>query len=606
MLKAIRDIGEKEAVKEKEDKGKKDERLYDKIEADKVIIIKFNKEGKIEFNEEDKNVVGEDFKKDFIEKYFYKKAKSNNPPTYTPTLPLNKKEVGKTVNNLKKVLKKIADNLEKEKVLLSNIVDSLDKLEIEKIEKEIEKIEKEKALLSNIIDSLNKLKIKEIEKKINSNKEKLLLTIKIGESYIGEIPLFKEAVKRFVSEEGEKSRSIGLCSICLKDNVEVSGDISPFKFYTIDKPGYVAGGFKKEISYKNFPICYECRDYMRIGRERIEKDLKFSLLGLPYYIIPEFTARNIEDIDNEIFNILFNTEYRTTILSKRERKILMADEREILDLLSEKGDFLILNFLFLEKSNSSEKIHLYMQGIYPSRLKELFKIKGYTEELLDLKDFRYTTIGKFFFEDGSQKYFLEIIDKTFRGLRIEDKFIIPFLNARVRSAILNNENYIKEIQDAYAVYLFIKMAGKEVSMENLKTQSLEEFIDSLPTLDTSTKKYLFLMGVLTEKILNIQRKQLEGNKPFIKKLKSLKMNKEDIKELLPALRIKLEEYDNFDYMSRKIFELASEYIAKEDNLNRMSVTEINFYFSIGMGMYNKVANIFYSNSKKEEGNGEQT
>jgi CRISPR-associated protein Csh1 len=597
MLKAIRDIGEKEAVKEKEDKGKKDERLYDEIKADKVIIIKFNKEGKIEFNEEDKNVVGEYFKQDFIEKYFYKKAKSNNPPTYTPTLPLNKKEVGKTVNNLKKVLKKIADNLEKEKALLSNIVDSSDKLE---------KIEKEKALLSNIIDSLNKLKIKEIEKKINSNKEKLLLTIKIGESYIGEIPLFKEAVKRFVSEEGEKSRSIGLCSICLKDNVEVSGDISPFKFYTIDKPGYVAGGFKKEISYKNFPICYECRDYMRIGRERIEKDLKFSLLGLPYYIIPEFTARNIEDIDNEIFNILFNTEYRTTILSKRERKILMADEREILDLLSEKGDFLILNFLFLEKSNSSEKIHLYMQGIYPSRLKELFKIKGYIEELLDLKDFRYTTIGKFFFEDGSQKYFLEIIDKTFRGLRIEDKFIIPFLNARVRSAILNNENYIKEIQDAYAVYLFIKMAGKEVSMENLKTQSLEEFIDSLPTLDTSTKKYLFLMGVLTEKILNIQRKQLEGNKPFIKKLKSLKMNKEDIKELLPALRIKLEEYDNFDYMSRKIFELASEYIAKEDNLNRMSVTEINFYFSIGMGMYNKVANIFYSNSKKEEGNGEQT
>ncbi|HEK25427.1 MAG TPA: TIGR02556 family CRISPR-associated protein [Hydrogenobaculum sp.] len=566
-----------------ENAGKTD---YDYIKAENVIIIEFDENG--EFSKVDQ----EKFTTEKLSKYFYKKAKGSNPPSLSPTLNLNK-EVGKTLRNLKTILKKILDTLEdlqdqKGITLVSNILKALDQEGLENVIKE------------------------------RMSKESAILTIKVGDKYVGDIDFLVKAILTAASDEGKDSKSVGVCAFCLQEK-EISGDISPFKFYTIDKPGYITGGFNKKEAYKNFPICYECKDYIKIGREKIENFLKFSIYGNTYYIIPDFVIED-EYVKNEILNILFNQDFRNIKLTESQHKKLMSSNEEILDLLIESKDVMTLDFLFLEKTNSAEVINLHIQDIYPSRLKELFEAKDKVEAVVE-KPFTYAVMYKFFSKtdkkkrnDDLIKYFFELLDKTFRSIRVDEKFLINFLLRQIRDALspedLKENIYKDVIKDAYGVFLFIKLTTKEVKMEDVKenlreeAKSIEEFVERLPALDSATKKALFLMGVLTEYILTTQYLKGMKAKPFMKKLNGLKMNANDVRGLLPEIRNKLEEYEEYGPNIAKIFSLASNYLAIEDALQKMSIEELNFYFALGMGMYDAISKKFIF-VKKEENNEEQ-
>jgi hypothetical protein len=58
--------------------------IYDEVEADKVIVLEFELDnvGRATL----KDISLEEFSKDKLNKYFYRKARSSNPPTYSPTL----------------------------------------------------------------------------------------------------------------------------------------------------------------------------------------------------------------------------------------------------------------------------------------------------------------------------------------------------------------------------------------------------------------------------------------------------------------------------------------------------------------------------------------
>ena len=74
------------------------------------------------------------------------------------------------------------------------------------------------------------------------------------ERYPGDFPIFQ---KTFV-EDALKSmyyrttgkldtrRDSGVCCVCLEKGQEIYGLASPFTFYTIDKPGYISGGFSQD------------------------------------------------------------------------------------------------------------------------------------------------------------------------------------------------------------------------------------------------------------------------------------------------------------------------------------------------------------------------
>ena len=567
MLGAIRDIGFRFG----------EIKLYDDdVKADKVLVLNFDDRG---------NFIGvelEGFSKDKLPKYLYKKAKGSNPPRLTPTIELNRR---KSKPGKKPPLITTLDNLEK--ILKKSYMEA---------EGEIPHLNWKKERIKESIEEV----IKDIPKK-----EKVLLTLKVGGKYIGELEGFIKVVDKLSAKEGEKSKGKAVCSVCLEEK-EVSGDISPYKFYTIDKPGYISGGFDKKEAYRNFPLCYECKRYIEEGKRLIESKLRFNLSGLRYQLIPELMTDK-EEVVLEVVESLFNDDIRNIKLSNREKRVLLSDEDYILDLLSEERDFLSVNFLFLESQQGAERILLHLQDIYPSRLRQLFDSKAAVEKFFGFEKFTYGTVYRFFSKSDPskrnpdlQKYFLEVVDKTFRSIRIDDRFIIRFLLGRIRDTIKKSEeSYLWTIKDAFGVLLFVKLTTGEVVMEKMDFENLEDFLRSLPAVDTDLKKGLFLMGALTERLLRVQRNE-RGSKPFLKKLKGLKMNETDLKGLLPEIRMKLEEYDRYRAGEDRLFKLASQYLSEAPSKWNMGIDEMNFYFALGMGMFDRLAGFIYRKEESDE------
>ncbi len=79
------------------------------------------------------------------------------------------------------------------------------------------------------------------------------------------------------------------------------------------------------------------------------------------------------------------------------------------------------------------------------------------------------------------------------------------------------------------------------------------------------------------------------------------MKETDLKGLLPEIRIKLEEYEEYGAGEDKLFKLVSQYLSNAPSSWNMSVEEMNFYFALGMGMFDKIAEFIY----KKEGSHEE-
>jgi CRISPR-associated protein Csh1 len=466
-------------------------------------------------------------------------------------------------------------------------------------------------------------------------KDKVLLTIRIGGKYMGDREDFRRALRSRALEEGQGSLGTAPCAVCGKVQ-EVSGDLSPFKFYTIDKPGYIVGGFDKKQAYKAFPLCYDCRGLIQRGRQHVEKHLTFAFApGIRYMLIPDFLF-GPKALHREVLDILtIDREQRAQRLHRlksREWRRITQDEEDILDVLSEEQDAMTMHFLFMpppQGTSSQELIELYIQDVYPSRLRELFQAKEATERLLAYQQedgtfqsytFTYATLHRFFSKatpdkrnPDLQRHFYEVIDRTFRGVSIPESYLIPFLMRQIRNDVTHPDRrdrqkaYRSTIQDALAVLMFVQWAtekevARDMSVED-RPSELESFLDALPVLDNDLKKGLFLLGTLTERLLRVQYSQRESA-PFWKTLKGLKLTETDLRGLLPKARSKLQEYDKFGPGEVRLFESAARFLAQVPTPWKMNMDELNFYFALGMGLFDQIAPYVYQREPKE-GNHEQ-
>jgi CRISPR-associated protein Csh1 len=118
----------------------------------------------------------------------------------------------------------------------------------------------------------------------------------------------------------------------------------------------------------------------------------------------------------------------------------------------------------------------------------------------------------------------------------------------------------------------------------------EEFLNS------DAKRGLFLFGVLTQFLLDIQHIERDAT-PFRKQLNSLKLSPAYIRKLYPQVIEKFEQYGKNYY--RKLEGTISELFltAKMDDLTN---DEISFYFTTGMTLANK-----FRNTKKDDSNEEE-
>lgn len=588
MLEAIKKLGE---IKMEEEGRNVNEPLSILIQdpnkdekCPKAAVVVFTKkdDGSLQYKE----INIEDVSSSKLEKYLYRRDASQGPDF---TLSSKITEVEKFYKNkIKSWFKKYSNRNE----FFAELGKTFQKYE-------------------NIIIEDLKKKYEEIKKK----NQVCLFTLAIEEKgelkYIGDYEEFKSFFIDIATEKYKRIKEKHICSICGEEK-EVYGDAlsQVFKFYTLDKPGYIAGGFREELAWRNAPICLDCILKLEEGKKYLEEILNNKLGGHKYYLIPKFMIEKDENI-NEIIKTFFR---KCPSLKYEEKK----DEEEILEELGNLPDVLTYNFLFFTSPNPQVfKIELHIEDVLPSRIYKIINTKKEVEKIfvnVKIKKDKYQNI-KFSFEMlrkfiPSQKFYFEILYKIFKNENINRELIFSWFMNEIRKKFIE-ESYLKLLGlEAFITFLFLqklnilspKIEYQEKGGEFMSDleKSMENFFEKYRYSDTFSlpaHKAIFLLGALTQKLLDIQYRERKAT-PFRKHLKGLRMNEEDILGLFPKVINKLEEYSKNYY--RDLEALISNYFCKAGRGWKMSVDEINFYFVLGMSLVEKILEDLKLEEKEEK------
>jgi CRISPR-associated protein Csh1 len=584
MLSAIKEIGEIVLKREGRDGN---DLLKDPINAivedpnvDKVLSVMFDYKANYD------KVELSDFDVGKYRIYLYRKG-STNGSDITPT-------------------SKIASN---------NIKDVLEKTWKKKIFKWFEdnkgKNEIFNKLYNEIVKSENKIKgdIEKTLRDITLSKTSLIITVKLDDKFIGEIEEFKKfMVEDVLSVEDKPSFSKeGVCSVCgeRKDEVFTTSEI--YTFYTLDKECYIASGFERKNAWKNFPICKECFLKIELGKKTIEEDLSFKFSGLSYYLIPKILINPQDQAVEDILDI---------IKKSKDKKDFKDNEELVLELLSQFKDYITLYLLFLKKENSADRIQLLIEEVLPSRISKIVDAENKTNKLFkteDGKDFFNFSLLYEFFQDKTNKFLFEVIDKIFRGGKL-DRLVIyrKLLNVLNNVYYEDNKSFLFKTLKSLSLVRFLEELGilkhggdramtshveaKEYAQpyngldQTIEKRKFDEIYEKFKGLDTPTKRGIFLLGALTQWLLSLQAHERDGSMPFLKALKGLNMNMQDIKGLLPKVVDKFIAYDNRTTFVRELEKEISANLLAEQN-PKISIEEINFIFATGMALYDEVKSL---------------
>lgn len=605
MIEALREIGEYSLNQE----GKRLDDLVDIIVEDPasspkykyVLVILFNRtDQKFDF----RGINQEEYSKGKIGKYLYKKGAAKGSD-FTPTARIT--ELGKTFEN---------------KILLwfKNIKKNKDLILAEDEKKFIQALYECIEINRNEIFSELKRKLSLIDKG-----EACILTLKINngtEKYIGELPIFRKILAQDYAVDLYHSVAFNvdalsknqICSVCRKKSDEVYGFVSTYTFYNVDKPGFISGGFNRQDSWKNYPVCLNCALTLESGKQYVENHLDFKFYGLNYYLIPKLLQKGDSQ---EIFSII--EDFKNNIddsdlkIKKEYGNLLSESEKEILEILAQQKNCINNNFLFYEKSNSAFRILLYIEDIVPSRLRELFEAK---------RDVENKTIFKKFTEDGKSmsfsfrniwhffprsreldmsKYFLEITNNIFVNKKIDYSFLMWGITNKIQKEFAKDNstklstllgfqllNYLSNLNLIENLDRGSGMDEKDIDkLLGTRALSVEEkannVFNEFKTFFTNpAKKAIFLEGALAQLLLNVQHQE-RGSEPFRNKLKGLKLDEPLVKRLLPEMQNKLEEYDKNYY--RDLESVISKYMIQAGEGWKLSKDEIGFYFVLGMNLH---------------------
>ena len=521
------------------------------------------------------------------EKFFFKKVSANGTSDF-PTIFISRSDFVKSTKKLIKILKKTDE--------LNPLLTALDKF-CYKIKRSF----------------LNKI---ESEKK---NNELYILTITIDGKYIGELNLFDKIREKLKGNLFEQYYTINkkeiktldkVCSICLSNNKEVWGYVSTFNFYAAKTElAPIAGGFDKTKSWKNYPVCSSCAIQLKEAKSFLEKKMKYNFCGFSYFIIPDFI--NMDEANREIMEIFLDKESLTGkfSLNNNIRNTITNTEEEVFDILKETDNIVNYTLFFFEENNQEFKVLLTIEDVYPSQFKEVFNAKEDAEKSNIFKNIKnkkentfYDLQFKFdfvkeFIPVKSKKYgnfskqFLDIVRSVFLQKKIDYNFIMHRIAESFKRKFANDELYYVSVLKTILTLKFfnklgiIDMSTKFNEKEVIVDAKYQDFFSNHSDFfDCSSKKAVFLEGVLCQKLLNIQKYERNAT-PFRSKLNSLKLNPKIIQKLLPEIIEKLEQYGKNYYYN---LEETISKLLLESKLDKLSNDEISFYFVMGMNLYKEI------------------
>lgn len=497
--------------------------------------------------------------------------------------------------------------------------------------------EEEQNLLTNIkscIRSNSKQILEAITTKHNSLKkerESGIITIILQDNgekkYLGDISAFRKilrvnALATYFQKFNKISKSENeTCAICREKRAEVYGFVSTYNFYTVDKPGMVSGGFDQSKAWKNYPVCRDCALTLEEGKRFIEENAKFRFYGFDYLLIPKPLT---SDLDSEVYETLedYHREGAKIRLTKDYKKLLDETEGDILENLSDNPNTFQCNILIYAASNNEFKILRYIEGIFPSRLRELFKAKGCVDQNRYFKEYNVKVydkgkqtgekplefnFGSFWYFFGKRKdedksaYFLDIVAKVFQNEKVSYRFLLNGIVNRMRKQFAQGYSTKEAGMRGLCSLLYLHRLGilgdydhgdnmNENKIREIvndpqyasSTQKLEAILDSFPEFfNRDSKRAIFIVGALAQLLINIQFVD-RGSDPFRTKLQGLRLDQRKVSKLLWEIQNKFEEYNKNYY--RELEKLASEYLIQAGNDWGLSKDEVSFYFVLGMNL----------------------
>jgi CRISPR-associated protein Csh1 len=576
-----------------------------------------------------KGVDLEEYFKNKLKKYLYKSGKGKRGANITPTT-------------------KIAESLER--TFNKNILGWFKKYTKIGLNKDVDFLVR----IGNCLRENKKIVLDELKK--NYSKENNIISLKIDKKYIGDYSVFQNILvetakkefyftKSFKGDNKEsKSDKSQICCVCNKEQKQVYGFVGTYKFYTVDKPGFVSGGFQQRYAWKNYPVCLNCALKLEAGKKYLRDKLNFNFYGFRYHLIPKFIYKIYYENKKDIFGLI--EDWQDPKFTKKAINKLTQDENEILELMSEQSNYLNLNFMFYEAprgyDGSEFNILLYIEDILPTRLKKLFDKKKEIDIIDVFKEcsvpvfenkkkvgeeslvFNFGIVRTFFprISDNRtyDKYFLDIVTRIFTDKPIDYDFLLRFIMQKIRNDFVNDyPTKISTLKGFMLLNYFSKLKllkilkkMEEIKMDKndldlLKDDTLEKSEEVKQKINTFFEKYsdffesdmkkaIFLEGALTQLLLNIQYQDRKAT-PFRVKLKGLKLDEKQIKKLLPEIQNKLEEYGKNYY--RTLESIISDYFVSAGNGWELTNDEISFYFVLGMNLSYK----FKSKKEEERKNG---
>lgn len=628
MIRAIMEIGNWVMKKESESDpiGNFIQNPNERGNIQKVLTISLkNQQGKYVYE----GVGVEQFTETRVFQYLYRRGSARGADI-TPTSKFAG-DMNKTFNN--KIIKSI-HNIEKNAGLIG----------LEDEEKEI--IKNISAVLSDKKDTITESLISRSDE--IPNNQGIILTLVLENNgnkyYIGDINLFKKVLKQQVKEKYYKQygkKSVGnrqCCSVCRQKKAEVFGFVNTYNFYTVDKPGFVTGGFRQKDAWKNYPVCYECAVHLELGRKYLYENLSFSFYGFKYLLIPKFLNHEMMEEAMEILEDAYEqkaSEMLDTSFTQKYTNRLTDAESELFGLIKDYNDYLSFDLLFYMEKQAAFNIILHVEDILPSRFKKLFQIKARLDEIDIFKshirkdDGRRLVIFNFgllrdFLPFISKtrtydKHFIELTEKIFALKPIEYRFIVQAIVSRIRSTFVKGQSTIIYCLRGYLLLNFLaelgilKKGGMRMNIQPIEDiqedfhsgdksipEKIERFFEAhTGFFDSASKKAVFLAGVLVQKLLNIQWRDKNGATPFRSKLKGLRLNEALVKSISKDAQEKLEQYKKNYY--KELESIISQYMVVSGSGWRLTNDEISFYFTTGMNM----AGLFKTEKEEEENDGDR-
>jgi len=439
-----------------------------------------------------------------------------------------------------------------------------------------------------------------------------LLTVKLGEKYLNEIEgvgaILEEAFYENFQKKGVVSKGEGVCCLCGKEK-NLVGFGFPYSFYTVDKKGF-AQGFKPENSYKMLPLDIECATKLYVGKDFVEKYLRYRFYGNRLYVYPKFiTAKTKDRVMKKIVEL-------ERLKVEHYDKGLLTEEENFSEMIKDEKDHLTLIFMIGSEKGGGKylDVNKYMESVLPSWINKLYTGLKNVYQLEMFSEGELIKLGKLGKEPGHFRNYLKNKKRPEFSLTsiltsTEKQPARGFFNGYDMLSSLISGNPITESALISAADSKFKYAYKqgwntvltELALKSVLLIKLMKYLEDekMPDgdveglLDTPGKKAAFYEGVLVGHLMYAQYKRLK-NTPFEKKLYGLNMTVDRIKERYKDVISKLRQYQKaYPELESKASE--NMIIAEKEGWG-IKPEEAGYYFTLGYTLHTK----FYETKEDEK------